>query len=227
MPSREFLNEVMTAWYLFRLNYSIFICSCLEVPLFFLPAFVHRMRVLEPMQLATKGSVDATCLAIRHGWAINLAGGYHHACSSTGGGFCIYPDITMMVHYARKWHNLSRIMIVDLDAHQGNGHERDFLTDSTVHIVDAYNPYIYPGDTFAEQGISTRIAVTRHDDDESYLKKIIEGVERAVEGFRPELIIYNAGTDCMQNDPLGQMNISPGGIVKRDAVMFEMAVEKY
>jgi histone deacetylase 11 len=136
----------MTKKYQFFLNYSIYICRCLEVPLCFLPEFLMRMRVLDPMQLATQGSVDAACLALKHGWAVNLAGGYHHACRTHGGGFCIYPDITFIVHYMRKWHGIQKFMIIDLDAHQGNGHERDMMKDDDVHIVDAYNPYIYPGD---------------------------------------------------------------------------------
>jgi histone deacetylase 11 len=89
--------------YQFWLNYSLYICKCLEVPLFFLPEFLLRWKVLEPMQLATQGSIDAAMLALKHRWAINLSGGYHHACCNTGGGFCIYPDITLMVHYLRKW----------------------------------------------------------------------------------------------------------------------------
>lgn len=62
-----------------------------------------------------------------------------------------------MTHFARKYHNIQRVMIIDLDAHQGNGHERDFINDFNVHIVDAYNPYIYPGDALAETTIKTRI----------------------------------------------------------------------
>lgn len=81
IPSREFLTEVVSKWYLFKLNYSLYVCKNLEVPLFFLPAFFLRMRVLDPMAKASKGSVDAACTALHHGWAINLAGGYHHACS--------------------------------------------------------------------------------------------------------------------------------------------------
>jgi len=60
----------------------------------------------------------------------------------------------------RKWHDVQRVLIIDLDAHQGNGHERDFLNDSDVHIVDAYNPFIYPGDEAAKEGIRTEIHVT-------------------------------------------------------------------
>lgn len=65
----------------------------------------------------------------------------------------------------RKWHKLKRFVIIDLDAHQGNGHERDFLKDKDVHIVDAFNPYIYPGDSYAADAIGTTIHVTEMDSD--------------------------------------------------------------
>jgi histone deacetylase 11 len=161
VPTREFLLQLMTWKYLFKLNYSLYICKCLEVPLFFLPASLLRMNALEPMQRATQGSVDAACMAFIHGWAINLSGGYHHACTTHGGGFCIYPDITFIVHSARMHHGIRRVKIIDLDAHQGNGHERDFIEDKEVHIVDAFNPHIYPGDEYAYKGISTEIPVYR------------------------------------------------------------------
>jgi histone deacetylase 11 len=117
MPSREFLREVMTWPYLLKLNYSILICKYLEAPLIFCPAFFLRMRALNPMMRATKGSVDAACIAMRKGWAINLSGGYHHAYSSCGGGFCVYPDITFIVYYMRLYHGITRVLIIDLDAH--------------------------------------------------------------------------------------------------------------
>jgi histone deacetylase 11 len=86
------------------------------------------------------------------------------------------------------------------------------MNDENVHIVDAYNPYIYPGDSFAKDGIKTQIHVTHHDDDDSYLSKLEKEIPNAIKRFRPDMIIYNAGTDCMENDPLGNLNISPEGI---------------
>lgn len=80
--------------------------------------------------------------------------GYHHASCSSGGGFCIYPDITLAAHYMQTRFSLQRIMIIDLDAHQGNGHERDHLNRTDIFIVDAYNHHIYPGDSYAQQAIS-------------------------------------------------------------------------
>lgn len=114
-----------------------------------------------------------------------------------------------MAHFARKWHGIQRILIIDLDAHQGNGHERDFLNDPNVYIIDAFNPYIYPGDGFASRAIKTRIEVTSYDDDDSYMDKLKENIPKVFERFKPQLVIYNAGTDCMIGDPLGDMNITP------------------
>lgn len=73
---------------------------------------------------------------------------------------------------ARQHHGIRRVMIIDLDAHQGNGHERDFMDDKEVHIVDAFNPHIYPGDDFAAKGISTNIFVYPGDSDDDYLMKL-------------------------------------------------------
>ena len=107
------------------------------------------MRLLEPMACASLGSVEAACIARHKGWAINLSGGFHHASRSRGEGFCIYPDITFVTHYMELWHGLKKFLIIDLDAHQGNGHERDHPDSSKVYILDAYNFGIYPGDDYA------------------------------------------------------------------------------
>ena len=83
-------------------------------------------------------------------WAINLGGGSHHASSTTGGGLCIYPDITLTIHYLKTRNNIKKVLIIDLDANQGNGHERDHLNREDIYIVDAYNHNIYPGDREAK-----------------------------------------------------------------------------
>ena len=101
------------------------------------------------MQLGSVGSVEAAYLAVNKGWAINLSGGFHHATKDSGGGFCIYPDITFITYKLRQIYKIKKIMIVDLDAHQGNGHERDHIGDEDTHIFDVYNHQIYPADEYA------------------------------------------------------------------------------
>ncbi len=101
------------------------------------------------------GSVLAAKASVENGWGINIGGGFHHCSSTRGGGFCAYADITLCVHVARRDNpgRVSKVMIVDLDAHQGNGHERDFRDDKSVYIFDAFNPYIYPHDVYARERI--------------------------------------------------------------------------
>jgi histone deacetylase 11 len=74
--------------------------------------------------------------------------------------------------------------------------------------------------------IKTRIHVTYHDDDESYLRKLKEVLPGVYDSFKPQLVIYNAGTDCMVGDPLGNLNISPNGIIQRDELMFRYALDE-
>jgi histone deacetylase 11 len=129
------------------------------MPLFFLPAFLLRWRVLDPMLTATEGSILAVCSALRFGWSVNLSGGFHHASFDRGGGFCVYPDISLAVHYLRTRLGVRRVMVVDLDAHQGNGHERDHLGDPDLFTFDAYNHHVYPNDREAARAIRRDIAV--------------------------------------------------------------------
>ena len=161
VPTREFLQHVMSPFYLFLLNYTLQVSACIELPLIFLPGWFMRMRVLDPMMRATKGSVDAACIARHKGWAINLSGGYHHAYRSGGGGFCIYPDITFITQYMEEWYGYKRFLIIDLDAHQGNGHERDHMDKSKFFIIDAYHHGIYPADDYAKKAISLDLNVGR------------------------------------------------------------------
>jgi histone deacetylase 11 len=161
----------MNVWYLLSLNFTFFVCKAVEMPIP-LPGWLLRMKLLEPMQCATQGSVDAACMAVEHRWAINLGGGYHHATRVTGGGFCIFPDITFVTHYLEKWYGMKRFMIIDLDAHQGNGHERDHTDLNKFYIIDAYNHDIYPGDSYAKQFIQDDIRISQRTTDDQFCQMI-------------------------------------------------------
>ena len=92
-------------------------------------------------------------------------------------------------------------------------------------IFDAYNHQIYPGDTFAKQAISLDIDFAVYNTDERFLLKLGKELPKAVRDFQPEMIIYNAGTDCLVGDPLGNLDISAEGIVQRDELVFRVAKE--
>ncbi|XP_040424354.1 histone deacetylase 11 isoform X3 [Cygnus olor] len=177
---------------------------------------VHTRRYLNKLK--------AGKLAVDRGWAINVGGGFHHCSSDKGGGFCAYADITLAIKFLfERVPGVSKATIIDLDAHQGNGHERDFMDDQKVYIMDVYNRYIYPGDGFAKRAIKRKVELEWGTEDTEYLQKVHTHVEGALNELKPDIIVYNAGTDILDGDPLGGLAISPQGIVKRDEVVFKAA----
>ncbi|KAM6325621.1 histone deacetylase 11 isoform 3-T3 [Podargus strigoides] len=177
---------------------------------------VHTRRYLNKLK--------AGKLAVDRGWAINVGGGFHHCSSDKGGGFCAYADITLAIKFLfERVEGVSKATIIDLDAHQGNGHERDFMDDHRVYIMDVYNRYIYPGDGFAKRAIKRKVELEWGTEDTEYLQKVHTHVEGALNELKPDIIVYNAGTDILDGDPLGGLAISPQGIVKRDEVVFKAA----
>lgn len=102
------------------------------------------------------------------------------------------------------------------------------MNDTRVHIFDCFNKEIYPQDSLAENAISTSILLHSHSTNTSeprYIERLSETLRPAIESFGPEFILYNAGTDCMKGDPLGEMMLGFDGIVERDELVFRLARE--
>ncbi|KAF4352850.1 hypothetical protein F8388_014405 [Cannabis sativa] len=225
--SKNDLLVVHSESYLNSLKYSANVAMIIEVPpVALFPNCIVQQKVLHPFRNQVGGTIVAAKLAKERGWAINVGGGFHHCCGGRGGGFCVYADITLCIHFAFVRLNVSRVMIIDLDAHQGNGHETDFANDSRVYILDMFNPGIYPLDYEARRYIDQKVEVVSGTRTHEYLQKLDEALEVAAHAFDPELIIYNAGTDILDGDPLGRLKISPDGISSRDEKVFRFARER-
>ncbi|KAM3129631.1 hypothetical protein pb186bvf_018242 [Paramecium bursaria] len=220
--SRQLMVELgMSRIYLLKLCYSIYVSRYVEQPLCCLPECFVRSVLLDSMILQASGTVIAASVAVEKKWAINLGGGFHHASCDDGQGFCVYPDISFAANFLQKFHGINNIMIVDLDAHQGNGYARDFLDNDKIIIVDAYNHGIYPNDNYARQAIDLDINVTYYDKDDDYMKKLNE-IEQQIVKSKPEFVIYNAGSDILRNDPLGALDITIECMKQRDLRMFQI-----
>jgi histone deacetylase 11 len=226
--SPELLNTIHTADYLKNLKRSHFVAKSLELPsLGFLPVSMLDRRVLEPMRLATMGTVMAANAALDCGIAINLSGGYHHACRDRGGGFCIYSDIAVAIAQLRQSQKImgkDNVAIVDLDAHQGNGLARIFYDDVHVLMMDMYNQDIYPQDLWARQRLNCNLPLKSGTQDHQYLDLLQEKLPtflQAIAGLK--IIFYNAGTDIYALDPLGSLKVSQEGVLARDRFVFQTA----
>ncbi|CAH2055882.1 unnamed protein product, partial [Iphiclides podalirius] len=219
---KEDLLVVHTKKYLRSLKWSPKVAIIAEVPVIAcLPNILVQYAYLKPMRLQTGGSVLAGKLALERGWAINVGGGFHHCSSDRGGGFCPYADITLLVRFLVENQKIQNAMIVDLDAHQGNGYQRDFLGVPEVYIMDMYNRNIYPKDRQAKQAIRRKVELDNHVEDEEYLSKLQKHLTAALNDFKPDILVYNAGTDILDSDPLGHLKISENGIIRRDEFVFE------
>ncbi|GAA0141115.1 histone modifying enzyme [Lithospermum erythrorhizon] len=245
------LLVVHSVEYLNSLNSSPNVATIVEVPpVALIPNCLVQQKVLQPFRKQVGGSILGAKLAKERGWAINVGGGFHHCSAGKGGGFCAYADISLCIHFAFVRLNISRVMIIDLDAHQGNGHERDFANDSMicsllsavlwrlcidslywllsgrVYILDMYNPDIYPFDTEAKRHIDQKVEVKTGTTTDDYLMQLDQALAVGSRMFDPELIIYNAGTDILDGDPLGRLRISHEGIAARDEKVFKLARER-
>lgn len=236
--SDEDLLIVHTPRYLKSLRWPSAITKAIEVPIpFVLPNMVLQSRLLNPMRWATQGTLDAAFLALKNNWAINIGGGYHHAERDRGMGFCVYGDIQLAAKKVLEQHPEYHILIIDLDAHRGNGHE-DYFKDTfnkperKVHIFDMYNNNIYPPTSLAPLANRIDKAVTMYNNNfttgHQYLtslgKELPDYLETlSKENAKPNLIIYNAGTDVFKHDPLGGMPLSKNDIIKRDQYVFQVA----
>ncbi|OQV18385.1 Histone deacetylase 11 [Hypsibius exemplaris] len=216
-----------TPAYLNSLRSSSTVARITEVPpAAALPNAVLQQKFLRPMRLQTGGTVLAGKLAVTRGWAINIGGGFHHCSGGDGGGFCPYADITLCLRFLFLTNKITKAMIIDLDAHQGNGHEHDFYNDGRVYILDIYNGSIYPHDERAKRAIKRKVEIRSYMGDQEYLEKVRLHVAAALNEFKADLIVYNAGTDVLINDPLGRLSITPDGIIRRDEIVFEEAKQR-
>lgn len=197
------------------------------------PYALSRHFALTPVFYHTGGTILAGKLAAEKGWAINLGGGAHHAHANDASGFCAVADISISIQQLRRHNkNIKKIMIIDLDAHQGNGHERDFMHDPDVFILDMFThgalpdgKMFYPDDRVAMAEINIAVKLDFHTRDDAYLQNLASSLRRAKTEFQPDIIYYVAGADILEGDLLGKQNVTKSGLIERDEMVFAFARE--
>ena len=152
--------------------------------------------------------------------AISIGGGLHHAKSAAGEGFCLYNDVAFTAIYLMERYHLKRIMILDTDAHAGNGTADYFYSDPRVLFVDIHQDpgTIYPGSGFASEigsgeglGKTVNVPLPVNAGNDSYKYVFEEIVEPLAKEFQPEIIIRNGGSDPHFNDGLTSLGLTVAG----------------
>jgi acetoin utilization deacetylase AcuC-like enzyme len=184
----------------------------LEVP--------YSRKLIEACWLAAGGSILAGRRALQDGWAANLGGGFHHACSDHGEGFCVIHDVAIAIRRLQFDGAIERAMVVDTDVHQGNGTAEIFGGDGDVFTFSIHQEHNYP---FLKP--PSRIDVDLPDGigDEDYLAILEKNLHQAFHSFAPQILFYVAGADPYREDQLGGLALTMDGLARRDALVFDYA----
>lgn len=181
-----------------------------DVPSVFSAAAIDR-RVLAPFRRQVQGTVLAARGARDHGVGINLGGGFHHARPAMGHGFCVFSDIAVALATLRAEGLVGRVLVVDTDAHQGDGTHAFFADDPDVFSLSMHQGDIFP--TPKLRG-DLDIELSGGTDDQTFLAALDAALAQAPEDL--VYVVHVAGSDVLSDDPLAGLDLTPEGLIERD-----------
>lgn len=162
---------------------------------------------------AVAGTIAAARAAMRDGIACNLAGGTHHAFPDRGEGFCVFNDVAVAIRALQHDEPYLHAMVIDLDAHQGNGTHFMFAADPNVFTYSVHVGRNYPS---AKVPGSMDVELPRYAPSAEYFERLMATLPPALERFEPDVVFYIAGADPHADDRFGQMMLSSDDMRRRD-----------
>ena len=165
--------------------------------------------------MATGGTVLSAELALRYKLACNTAGGSHHAFSDSGNGYCVFNDVAVAAYNLLNKHSVKKILIYDLDVHQGDGTAKIFENNDQVYTFSAHSKKNYP---LVKQKSNQDIELADDITDQEYLNTVSKSLE-VVNKMNFDFVFYVAGVDIHKDDKLGKLNITTEGIKKREKMV--------
>lgn len=184
--------------------------------------FPWSTHLVERSYRATGGTVEASRHAVRHGIAMNLAGGTHHAFPGHGEGFCVFNDVAVAVRALRRDRLIARAAIVDLDVHQGNGTHAIFAGDEAVFTFSMHGGRNYP---FHKVPGRLDIELADRTGDGEYLDRLAAALPAVLQTSAPDLVVYLAGADPHEHDRLGRLALTFDGLARRDTMVLDACRE--
>lgn len=182
-------------------------------------------EIVDFFKLACGGTTLAARRALELGWAAHLGGGFHHAFSDRAEGFCYLNDIAVAARSLVAEGALDRVVVIDVDVHQGNGTAAIFAGDPAVFAFSIHQQDNYP---IKERG-DRDIGLVSFDPSRSgspyvtdrvYLDALVPAVEEVLDAFDPDLVLYQGGADPYRHDQLGGFRLTREGLRERDAAVF-------
>lgn len=174
--------------------------------------------LVEREVIIADGTIKASEYALKNGIAMNIAGGTHHAYTNRGEAFCLLNDQAIGARYLQHKGKISKVLIVDLDVHQGNGTAEIFQKDNSVFTFSMHSKSNYP---FKKEQSDLDIALDNDTDDVTYLNILKNTLPRLIDEQEPDFIYYLCGVDVVASDKLGKLGMTVEGCKERDRFVLQ------
>ena len=180
--------------------------------------FPLSKELVERELIISQGTIDCVHFSSEHGVSMNIAGGTHHAFYDRGEAFCMLNDQAIAANYIIEEGLFKKILIIDLDVHQGNGTASLFSSNPNVYTLSFHGKKNYP---FRKEKSDLDIELDDNTNDKEYLKLLKEIIPKVIDQFEPEFIFYLSGVDVLENDKLGRLSLTIDGCKERDRFILE------
>jgi len=177
------------------------------------PALTYRELVI------TQGTIDCALFALKEAVAMNVAGGTHHAFRDRGEGFCLLNDQAVAANYLLHKGLVNKVMIIDLDVHQGNGTAAIFNGLDEVFTFSMHGAHNYP---FHKEQSDCDIALPDGIKDDAYLEQMKIMLPDLLKRVKPDIVFYQAGVDVLATDRYGKLKLTEKGCSNRDEYLFKL-----
>lgn len=180
--------------------------------------FPLTAQLIERELIIAQGTVDCAEYALKNGVALNVAGGTHHAFADKGEGFCLLNDIAVAANHLLHKKLARKILVIDLDVHQGNGTASIFANKPEVFTFSMHGRHNYP---FFKEQSDMDVALYDGTKDEEYLTELKKHLELIQLKCKPDFVFYLAGVDILETDKFGKLKVSMEGCRQRDEMVFD------
>lgn len=185
--------------------------------------FPLSKELVERECIINAGTIECTAFALEYGIAMNVAGGTHHAYTNRAEGFCLLNDQAIAAQYLLDRGLSKRILIIDLDVHQGNGTAEIFQNEKRVFTFSMHGEKNYPA---KKEKSDLDIPLADGTQDQEYLDQLQKHLDEILKQFDPDFIFFQCGVDVLKTDKLGRLGLTMEGCKKRDEIVLSMA-KKY
>jgi acetoin utilization deacetylase AcuC-like enzyme len=176
-------------------------------------------NLVERESCIMNGTLMAAEFALKDGVAFNSAGGTHHAFTNKGEGFCLLNDIAIASNYLLEKKLAKKVLVTDLDVHQGNGTAEIFQNNDRVFTFSMHGEKNFP---MQKEKSSLDIGLPDNITDDAYLRILKETLPRLIEETEPDFIFYQSGVDVLSTDKLGRLSLSKEGCRERDKIVLSL-----